>query len=433
MRHPIRLLLSLAVCWPAASLRADDAPPSEADSAVRAAAVAYEGAFNTADAAALAALWAEDAVYVDENGERTIGRTALQERFKSQFEQNAGALLSLAVESVQSITDDVRVERGTASVEFADGGASEGPYTAVHVRRDGRWLLASVHEFISPPSPAAEAMAPIAPLIGQWTFEGDKGRVETVARWTLDNNFVNRRFTVFIGDEVRLRGVELIGWDAAASEIRAWTFLSDGTYSTTGWTDTPEGWVQVALDGTEAEIGATPVAALAALENPPAAAPGPSAADSPLGQLAWMAGEWADEDEEVVVLTRCRLVADGRFLVRKFTAYVGDALATEGIQVVGYDTEAQRFRSWVFDNEGGHAEGVWKADGDDRWTVKVGGALADGGQSSAVQIIEKVDDDTMLFESVNREVDGRLLPSVGPLLLVRIGAATDHDAPAEGE
>ena len=427
MKPCVPLLLLLAGCWPAI-VRADEAAPSEAEQAARSSAVAYEEAFNTANSEALAALWAEDAVYIDENGERTEGRAALQERFKTQFESNPGALLTVFVESVQSVSDDVAVERGSASVEFDDGGVSEGPYTAVHVRRDGTWQLASVHEYIAPPSPAAEAMAPIAPLVGEWTFEGNGRRVETVARWALNNNFVNRTFTLYVGDEVRLRGVEMVGWDAAAGEVRAWTFLSDGTYSTTGWTDTPDGWVQVALDGTETEIGATPIAALVALENPPSAPPGPGAADSPLGQLVWMAGEWVDQDEDAVVLTRCRLAADGRFLARKFTAYVGDALSTEGIQIVGYDPEAQGFRSWVFDSDGGHAEGVWKADGDNRWTIKVAGVLADGGQSSAVQTIEKLDDDSMLFEAVSREVDGRLLPSVGPLLLVRIGAAAEGGA-----
>jgi hypothetical protein len=88
------------------------------------------------------------------------------------------------------------------------------------------------------------------------------------------------------------------------------------------------------------------------------------------------------------------------------------------MQVIGWDESTKQIRSWVFDSDGGFGDGIWSRK-ENRWTIKSTGTLPDGGKSSAVQIMTQVDGDSFKWQSVNREVDGELLPNVDEVLIVR--------------
>ena len=55
----------------------------------------------------------------------------------------------------------------------------------------------------------------------------------------------------------------------------------------------------------------------------------------------------------------------------------GGRPAMTGSQRIGWDPLAKKIHSWVFDSEGGLAEGVWTRDGN-RWIVKLSGVTRDG-------------------------------------------------------
>lgn len=148
-----------------------------------------------------------------------------------------------------------------------------------------------------------------------------------------------------------------------------------------------------------------------------AAAPPPSHHDE-LKQLEWMVGEWADAGEDSVVETNCRWTTNRNFLVRSFKVYVADRVDFEGTQVIGWDPALGTIRSWVFDSDGGFAVGRWSGGGD-RWTVQSLGVLPDGRNASATSIFERVDDNTMRFQSIGRQAGGELLPSIDPVTIVR--------------
>jgi hypothetical protein len=82
-----------------------------------------------------------------------------------------------------------------------------------------------------------------------------------------------------------------------------------------------------------------------------------------------------------------------------------------GIQLVGWDPSAQKIRSWVFDSDGGFGQGTWSKK-DNRWLVHQTGVLPDGRKASAVNVITYLDDNTFTLQSVNRMVDGELLPNI---------------------
>src|SRR4051794_19405959 len=59
--------------------------------AIAALVASFTKAFNTGDAAAAAATFAEDALVVDEDGERTEGRAAVRDRLAASFADSPGS------------------------------------------------------------------------------------------------------------------------------------------------------------------------------------------------------------------------------------------------------------------------------------------------------------------------------------------------------
>ena len=90
----------------------------------------------------------------------------------------------------------------------------------------------------------------------------------------------------------------------------------------------------------------------------------------------------------------------------------------EGAQFVGWDPVAGQIRSWTFDSEGGIGEGLWTQDGN-RWLVKASFVLADGSRASALNVYTQVDDDTIRWQSTNREIAGELQPNIPEVTVVR--------------
>ena len=130
-----------------------------------------------------------------------------------------------------------------------------------------------------------------------------------------------------------------------------------------------------------------------------------------LKELEWMIGRWVDQDEDDTVVTECSWTRNNNFLTRSFTVQIRDRIDMAGMQIVGWDPAIKQIRSWVFDSDGGFGQGTWKKKGN-RWYIQQSGVLPDGRKSSSVNIITYVDDKTCTLQSVNRTVDGELLPNI---------------------
>jgi uncharacterized protein (TIGR02246 family) len=274
--------------------RADQA---EDEASIRKSDEAYVTAYNNQDAKALAALWSPEAVYVDpETGEVSVGREEIEKEFADTFTALKGAKLEVNVDSIRFLSPNVAVENGTARIISPNEEPDESTYSALFVKRDGQWLLDRVTEE-EPPEPAPssyEQLKELEWMIGSWIDQDEDATIQTDCEWTKNQNFINRSFAVVVGDQVDLAGMQIIGWDPAAKQIR----------------------------------------------------------------------------------------------------------------------------SWIFDSDGGFAEGKWTRKGD-RWLIHQKGTLPDGSKSSAVNVITRVDDNSFTWQSVQREINGDILPNVGEVLVVR--------------
>lgn len=138
-----------------------------------------------------------------------------------------------------------------------------------------------------------------------------------------------------------------------------------------------------------------------------------------LEELEWLLGEWVDEGEDGVVQTSCRWSDDRNFLLRDFTLHVSGQPFPGGSQRIGWDAGLGQFKSWIFDGDGGHSEGVWSRVGKDEWTIRTEGILADGREVRSTQHLTFVNKDRARWQSVDRVLGGESLPDSPEIVLVR--------------
>jgi len=291
------LLTAALVSWGLASAVGAEAGRQAAEeAAIRKAVESYVAAFNRGDAKALAAMWSPAAVYTNPlSGEEVVGREAIEKQFAAIFAKGKGVQLEAKTDSLQFISPSVAVEHGAAKVIRPGQAPEESQYTAVYVKRDAQWLL----------------------------------------------------------DRVTEEDVPVV-----ASHYEQ------------------------------------------------------------LKELEWMIGRWVDQDDDATVVTECNWTKNNNFMSRSFTIKVRDRIDMAGMQIIGWDPAARQIRSWVFDSDGGFGQATWKKKGN-RWYVQQSGVLSDGKKSSSVNVITCLDDNTCTFQSVNRMVDGELLPNIEEIKVVK--------------
>jgi uncharacterized protein (TIGR02246 family) len=148
------------------------------------------------------------------------------------------------------------------------------------------------------------------------------------------------------------------------------------------------------------------------------AVPSSSANYEYLKPLEWLVGTWIDRDDRGELETTCEWTTNKNFMTRSFRVKIDGETTKQGTQVIGYDAVSQKIRSWVFDTDGGIGEGTWYLDGN-RWIVKSSHRLASGQLGSSINILTPVDQQSFLWQSTGRELDGEILPDIEPVTVVR--------------
>ena len=128
-----------------------------------------------------------------------------------------------------------------------------------------------------------------------------------------------------------------------------------------------------------------------------------------LRQLQWLIGDWIDESDDSVVRTSTRWSDDKNFILSDFHVHIAGRRAMSGTVRIGWDASISKFRSWVFDTEGGHANGLWTRVGD-RWVVRVTGVRPDGEIGTATNIYIPTGKDSITLTSVDHIVGDEAAP-----------------------
>lgn len=233
--------------------RAEDKPTAPPDKdkdrsadekAIRANVAAFERAYNVGDAKAIAALFTAEAMIMGKDGDASQGRDAIRDTFANLFKETPQRRIEIIVDSIRFVGPDLAVETGTTKETAAPGEPPErDAYTVLHVKRDGKWLMAVARETEGDPPSGHEQLKPLAWLVGDWIDDDGKVAVRSVCRWSPDKNFLLQEFDMQIEGKNAMKVSQRIGWDPLAKRIRSWTFDSEGGFGESVWTQDGNTWI----------------------------------------------------------------------------------------------------------------------------------------------------------------------------------------------
>jgi len=246
----VALILSTLTTGSRAETTAENSPEKTAVVAIDR---AFEAAYLKGDAKAIADFFTEDAHYTSDNGRTFDGRKAIEENIRGAFAKNKGAKLAIALDSVRLLSPDVLLEMGSTAVTAKGGETNGALYTAVYVKKDGKWKISQLVETPQPEVTAHDRLSELGWLVGDWedSDKGDNLTVRSQYSWARGGSFLTRNVTVKRGADTTLEGWQIIGWDPIEGCIRSWTFDDGGGFSEGRWTHEGDRWLQ-------RETGVTP-------------------------------------------------------------------------------------------------------------------------------------------------------------------------------
>lgn len=135
-----------------------------------------------------------------------------------------------------------------------------------------------------------------------------------------------------------------------------------------------------------------------------------------LESLRWLVGDWIDESPDALVETSVRWSEDGAFLLSDFVIQAAGSRRRGGSQRIGWDASTSRFKSWIFNADGGHATGEWTQAGN-RWIVKLSGVQPNGTHVSATNIYTVLGPDRFQWQAVDRVIGGDQAPDLRAMIV----------------
>jgi uncharacterized protein (TIGR02246 family) len=137
---------------------ADAASPAGADEvAIRAQTTSWAKAYNSGDAKAVAALYADDALLLPPAAFAVTGRAAIQQYFTKDIADSkaAGAVLALNPKTDVGVSGNMGWESGTYKVMVKGAVVETGKFLSVSRKKDGKWLyIRDTWNADAPPAPA---------------------------------------------------------------------------------------------------------------------------------------------------------------------------------------------------------------------------------------------------------------------------------------
>jgi len=134
--------------------------------------------------------------------------------------------------------------------------------------------------------------------------------------------------------------------------------------------------------------------------------PAPTANES-LQPLAWLVGEWINEGADGKVAITYRWSEDKNYLLGEFVVNSAGESPRKSTQRIGWDPSVSKIRSWLFDADGGFAEGTWTVV-DDGVVIKSDSVNPDGTTASATMNITTKDKDHYTIAGTDRVIGDSL-------------------------
>lgn len=130
-----------------------------------------------------------------------------------------------------------------------------------------------------------------------------------------------------------------------------------------------------------------------------------------LKDLEWLVGRWEDSDDNISITFDTVWDKYKNFITQHFHMKVHEQDDIEGQQIITWDSVKDQIRSWVFDSDGEFGEGTWEKIGDS-WYATMRYTMNDGRLATSKNVYTPVDSRSYTFASIEREVDGEILPNL---------------------
>jgi uncharacterized protein (TIGR02246 family) len=152
------------------------------------------------------------------------------------------------------------------------------------------------------------------------------------------------------------------------------------------------------------------------------------AGEHKLDDLAWLIGDWTATSKEREVHLRFSWNEPRTLIENRFSVKEGGVSVASGVQTIRLDPQSGQLRSSTIDAQGGQGDSLWHRDGN-RWVLDSVGLLADGGQTTATDVITRINRDEYARRSVDRTLDGEPQPDSQPVKFIRVkGTSERRDA-----
>lgn len=214
------------------------------EKSIREQAAEYARAFAVSDVPALSQMWADDAVFTDQFGRVLTGRAAIADQIGSFFKAYGSQPMEVKIDSIEFPAENLAIERGVSHVGNTTNPVSFSTYTAVHVKRDGKWQMVNVSE--SPKFDRAAARGPqvsdLSWLIGSWNVEGPRGNLQIKADWVAGKKIIRCDFNATNKDGEKSTQTQFIFYDPLFKRIRSWQYDWSGGYGESRWFNSGNDW-----------------------------------------------------------------------------------------------------------------------------------------------------------------------------------------------
>ncbi|MCI0362075.1 MAG: SgcJ/EcaC family oxidoreductase [Planctomycetaceae bacterium] len=122
-----------------------------------------------------------------------------------------------------------------------------------------------------------------------------------------------------------------------------------------------------------------------------------------LQALSWIVGDWVNEGTDGTAKLSYRWSEDQNFLLGDIAITIAGKPGFKSTQRIGWDPLAGKVRSWLFDADGGFAEGQW-TEVDDGWVIKSSTVNPDSSTGSATITVTAKDKDHFTMKGTERIV-----------------------------
>jgi len=207
----------------------------------------YVAAFNKGDARTVASFYTSTADYRGPRGVLIEGRDEIEKNYQRFFEANKDVRIKIDVKQIRLIGTEVAVVEGTPEVTPPLAGPPvviRG--TIILVKRPEGWMIETVRDTLSHKPSNYDHLKELEWMIGEWAdaeAESKGVSVESACDWTVNKNYLIRRFSAEVKDRISVAGTQLIGWDSRVDKIRSWVFDSDGSFSEGFWQRDGNRWI----------------------------------------------------------------------------------------------------------------------------------------------------------------------------------------------